>query len=65
MAETERLQVYLSLKTHAFLSVLLDKGTHGTSVPDVAKTLIELGIREAIKEGFLTEEDQRKVQEPG
>ena len=52
MADTERLQVYLSLKTHAFLSVLVEKGTHGTSVPDVAKTLIEDGIRRAIREAF-------------
>ncbi|MGO9397607.1 MAG: hypothetical protein ACLP19_07135 [Xanthobacteraceae bacterium] len=64
MAETDRLQVYLSLKTHAFLAVLADKGTHGTSIPDVAKTLIEQGIRRAIKDGFLDEDDRRKVQSP-
>jgi hypothetical protein len=64
MAETDRLQVYLSLKTHAFLAVLVEKGTHGTSIPDVAKTLIEQGIRQAIREGFLDAEDRRKVQSP-
>ena len=36
-------------------------GTHGTSVPDVAKTLIEDGIRQAIKEGFL---EQRPAPTP-
>jgi hypothetical protein len=36
-----------------YLDQLSKHGTHGTSVPDVAKTLIEEGIRQAIKEGFL------------
>jgi hypothetical protein len=47
----------LGLKTHAFLEVLARKGTHGTNATDVAKSLIEQGIRDAIKEGFLTAED--------
>jgi hypothetical protein len=64
MAETERLQVALSLKTHAFLAVLVEKGTYGTSIPDVAKTLIEQGIRRAIREGFLDADDRHKVQAP-
>ena len=63
-AETERLQVSLALKTHAFLSKLVEKGTHGTSIPDVARTLIEQGIRQVIKDGFLTAEDVRGVQKP-
>ena len=61
MAKTDRLQVYLALQTHAFLAILAEKGTHGTSVPDVAKTLIEQGIRRAVREGFLDAEDRRKV----
>jgi hypothetical protein len=59
---TERLQVMLALKTHALLAILANKGMLGTSPTDVAKSLIELGIREAKKEGFLTEEDLRAVQ---
>lgn len=64
MADTDRLQVSLSLKTHAFLALLVEKGTHGTSIPDVAKTLIEQGIRQAIRDGFLDAEERRKVQQP-
>jgi hypothetical protein len=36
-----------------YLDPLSKLGTHGTSVPDVSKTLIEDGIRQAIKDGFL------------
>jgi len=61
---TDRLQVVLSLKTLAFLDVLSMKGTHGTSIPDAARTLIEQGIRRAIRDGFLTPEDVRNVQRP-
>jgi hypothetical protein len=52
----------LGLKTHAFLEVLARKGTHGTNANDVAKSLIEQGIRDAIKEGFLTAEDVKIIQ---
>jgi hypothetical protein len=54
MADTERRPVTLAVATWKFLDQLSKLGTHGTSVPDVAKTLIEEGIREAIKDGFLT-----------
>jgi hypothetical protein len=53
MADTERRPVTLAVATWTFLDQLSKLGTHGTSVPDVAKTLIEDGIRQAIKEGFL------------
>jgi len=36
----------------------------GTSPTDVAKSLIEDGIRRAIKEEWLDKEDVRKVQRP-
>jgi hypothetical protein len=52
-AKTKRLPVTLSLATHDYLANLALKGTHGTSVTDVAKTLIEEGIRQAIQNGFL------------
>ncbi|MGY3487803.1 hypothetical protein ACVW1C_005686 [Bradyrhizobium sp. USDA 4011] len=63
--KTERLQVMLGLKTHGFLAVLSEKGTHGTSPTDVAKALIEDGIRRAIQEEWLSPDDVRKVQRPG
>ena len=53
MADTERRPVTLGVATWEFLDQLPKLGTHGTSVPDVAKTLIEEGIRQAIKDGFL------------
>ena len=53
MAETERRPVTLAVATWTFLDQMSKLGTHGTSVPDVAKTLIEEGIRQAIKDGFL------------
>lgn len=50
---TKRLSVTLAVATHEYLAVLASQGTHGTSVPDVAKTLIEEGVRTAIEKGFL------------
>ncbi len=61
-AKTERLQVTLALKTHAYLELLARKGTHGTSAPDVAKGLIERGIQTAIREGILTADEVGTVQ---
>jgi len=53
MAGTERKPITLAVATWDYLEQLSRLGTHGTSVPDVAKTLIEEGIRQAIKDGFL------------
>ena len=53
MADTDRRPITLAVATWDYLDQLSKLGTHGTSVPDVAKTLIEDGIRQAIKEGFL------------
>jgi hypothetical protein len=53
MAETERRPITLASVTWAYLEELSKRGTHGTSVPDVAKSLIEEGVRRAIKDGFL------------
>src|SRR3954454_12773002 len=52
-AETDRVPVTLALSTISYLEKLVRQGTHGTSVPGVAKTLIEEGIRLAIKDGLL------------
>jgi len=59
---TGRLQVTLDRKTLEFLKVLGGKGTHGKDDKAAARTLIEQGIREAIKEGFLTDNDVAKAQ---
>ena len=53
MADTDRRPITLAVATWVYLDQLSKLGTHGTSVPDVAKTLIEEGIRQAIKDGFL------------
>jgi hypothetical protein len=60
---TDRLQVMLDLETLEFLKILGAKGTHGKNDKAVARTLIEHGIREAIKEGFLTQADVAAVQD--
>lgn len=51
-AETERVPVTLTVETIGYLEQLVRHGTHGTTVPGVAKTLIEEGVRRAISEGF-------------
>ena len=53
MADTDRRPITLAVVTWGYLDQLSKLGTHGTSVTDVAKTLIEDGIRQAIKDGFL------------
>jgi hypothetical protein len=53
MADTDRRPITLAVATWSYLDQLSKLGTHGTSVTDVAKTLIEDGIRQAIKDGFL------------
>src|SRR5262245_3243656 len=53
MADTDRRPITLAVATWDYLDQLSKLGTHGTSVPDVAKTLIEDGIRQAIRDGFL------------
>lgn len=53
MASTERRPITLAVSTWQYLEDLARQGTHGTSVPDVAKSLIEEGVRQAVREGFL------------
>ena len=60
-AETDRVPVTLALSTISYLEKLVRQGTHGTSVPGVAKTLIEEGIRLAIKDGLLSIRDNGKA----
>ena len=56
-AETDRVPITLALSTITYLEKLVRQGTHGTSVPGVARTLIEEGIRLAIKDGLLSIRD--------
>ncbi|MBV9862841.1 MAG: hypothetical protein JO267_11930 [Alphaproteobacteria bacterium] len=51
---TRRIQITLSVRTHDYLAALARKGTHGSSVVDVARTLVEAGVREAIREQFIS-----------
>ena len=60
-AETDRVPITLALSTIAYLEKLVRQGTHGTSVPGVARTLIEEGIRLAIKDGLLAIRDNGKA----
>ena len=60
-AETDRIPVTLALSTIAYLEKLVRQGTHGTSVPGVARTLIEEGIRLAIKDGLLSIRDNGRT----
>lgn len=56
-AETDRIPITLAVSTIAYLERLVRQGTHGASVPGVARTLIEEGIRNAIKDGLLAIRD--------
>jgi hypothetical protein len=57
-ALSQRFETLLSLGTHQYLNELAAKGTHGTSVPAVGRTLIEQGIRAAIRQGFIKVKDE-------
>ncbi len=49
----ERKAITLASATWAYLEELSKQGTHGTSAPGVAATLVEIGVREAIEKGYL------------
>lgn len=53
MSDTDRIPVTMSTRTIAYLETLVKQGTHGTSIPGVARTLIEEGVRSAIQSGLL------------
>lgn len=53
MAENERVKPRLAPITHRYLDDLLRAGTHGTSIDGVARSLIEQGIRQAIRDGII------------
>lgn len=51
--ETVRKNVTLSAATVAYLEQLAAAGTHGSDVVAVIRTMVEDGVRTAIREGFL------------
>jgi hypothetical protein len=54
---TDRKTCTLALATIRYLERLSTKGTHGSSVPKVMTQLIEEGVRQAIREGFIRQEE--------
>lgn len=54
---TGRFQTTLSVRTLAYMKALAKKGTHGSSVPAVGRSLIEQGIRQAIVDKFISAQD--------
>lgn len=54
---TERFQTTLSVRTVAYMRALAKKGTHGSGLPAVGRSLIEQGIRQAIMDKFIGAED--------
>jgi hypothetical protein len=56
--ETERRTCTLSTRTVRYLEKLSKKGTHGRDVPKVMTSLIEEGVRQAIREGFIKAEEE-------
>ena len=47
----------LSVKTINRLRLLKKRGTHGTSVPKIMTMMIEIGVRQIHKDGYLTDDD--------
>lgn len=54
---TDRRYCTLGMKTIERLKKLKKRGSHGTSVPKIMTAMIEAGVREAHKAGYLTDED--------
>jgi len=52
-AQTVRKNVMLSSTTVDYLEKLASKGTHGSDVVSVIRTMIEEGVRNAIRDGFI------------
>ena len=54
---TEIQKVTFSCTTIRFVETLTNHGTHGSSVNDVIRSLVEEGVRRAIADGILKVED--------
>lgn len=57
-APKKRFELTLAVETYAFLEALKKLGTHGSTARAVARTLIEMGIRDAIERGYLKLKDE-------
>ncbi len=51
--ETVRKNITLSTATVAYLEQIAGAGTHGSDVVAVIRTMVEEGVRTAIREGFI------------
>ena len=52
-SETIRKNVTFSAKTVEYLEELVAKGTHGSDVVGVIRTMVEEGVRRAIRDGIV------------
>jgi hypothetical protein len=52
-APTRRKTITLAVETIRYLEELATKGTHGSDIAGVARTLIEQGVRDAIRDHFI------------
>jgi Arc/MetJ-type ribon-helix-helix transcriptional regulator len=50
---TRRIQVTLSVQMHDYLAAIVRTGMYGSSVVDVARNLVEDGVRRAIEKDFI------------
>jgi hypothetical protein len=53
-SQTVRKNVTFSAVTVEYLEELASKGTHGSDVVAVIRTMVEEGVRRAIRDGFIT-----------
>ncbi len=57
-APTTRKTLTLAVMTVRYLEDLAKLGTHGSDVTGVGRTLIEEGVRAAIRDGFIVSRDE-------
>ncbi len=53
MAANQKIQPRLQPEMHSYLQDLLDTGAYGKTLSDVARTLIEEGIRRAMAKNII------------
>ncbi len=51
---TRRKTITLAVTTLAYVEALAETGTHGSDVTGVLRTLVEEGVRRAIKDKFIS-----------
>ena len=55
--DTTRKTFTISVKTLHYLERLAERGIHGSEWSGVARNFVEEGVRQAIKNGFITQDD--------